>query len=181
MMHTKKIILVPHDIAQNKRPIDEIIGKLENDLKVIMKNKHSAVDVKLVKYNQVLHRYSKMMQKKHHPFALSVQQEDDATYPDELILKDIPEKRLKNAQLLLKNVRNNPQIRLNNMGEVIIHGNTIHGSNIVDLIHDFSRDSKVRSPAIGADLFAKVLKEANIPLEYIGNKKRLTLLNRWDE
>lgn len=177
-MHTKKIIMVPHDIAHNKRPIDDIINKLENELETVMKNKHTAVDVKLAKYNQVFHRYNKMMQKKQHPFTLSVQEEAESPYPDELILKDMPQKQVKNAETLLRHVRNNPHIRLSDTGEVIIHGNIIHGSNIVDLIHDFSRESKVRAPAIGAEIFAKILQNANIPLENIGNKRRLSLFNR---
>jgi hypothetical protein len=178
MMYTKKIIMVPHDIADPKRPIDDVIGNLENALRNVMKNNQMATDVKLVKYNQVLHRYNKMLQKKHQPFALSVQEEAESPYPDELILENIPQKLVKNAKSLLKHVCNNPNISISDIGEVVIHGNTIHGSNIVDLIHDFSRDSRVRSPAIGAELFAKVLQHANVPKENIGNKSRL---NRWDE
>lgn len=182
-MHTKKMILVPHDISHTNKPVDRIIEDLEDDLKHIMLNKNTATDVKLSRYNQTLQRYNNMMHKKQKPYELLVNEESDSMFSDELILDGIPQKQVQNATLLLQHVHTNPNVKINDAGEVIIDGNTIHGSNIVDLIHDFSRESKVRHPAVGAEAFAKVLKRANLPSERIGNKKRLRLFDvaDWDE
>jgi hypothetical protein len=184
MMHTKKIVMVPHDVTQNRIPVDNIIDKLEYDLQNMMNDKNHAIDVKLVKYNQILQRYNTMTRKKKAPYAIEFQEEIPSLFTDEQILEGIPEKQLKHAKLLLENVKNSPHINSTPSGEIILDGNIIHGSNIVDLIHDFSRESKSRSPALGSEKFAKVLDRSNIPLECIGNKQRLKLfrpVHNWAE
>jgi hypothetical protein len=183
-MHTKKIIMVPHDIAHTKRPVDNVIEKLETDLQNIMQNKSHAADAKLTIYNQVLQRYNKMLQKKQAPYTLDIVEETPSVYKDSTILKGIPEKQQRYANLLLTHVNQNPNIKTNSKGEMIIYGNLIHGSNITDLIHDFSRESRTRPLAIGAEMFAKVLDRSNIPRESIGNRQRLNLFTEpggWEE
>jgi hypothetical protein len=54
-----------------------------------------------------------------------------------------------------------------NNGEIVIDGEKVPNSNIVDLIHNFSRSRK-RAPVVGAVELATILKKENVPRECIG-------------
>jgi hypothetical protein len=75
--------------------------------------------------------------------------------------------------MLLDHVRNNPRMKWSEKGELIVEGNKIIGSNIVDLISDFSKESRTRKPAIGAEIFARNLLKENVPRESVVNRRRL--------
>jgi hypothetical protein len=57
----------------------------------------------------------------------------------------------------------------------------LRGSNIVDLIHDLSRERKTQKAPQGLQEFVKVLRSANLPLEYIVNKNRRSMFNELPE
>lgn len=64
--------------------------------------------------------------------------------------------------------------------EVIIDGRTIPGSNIVDLTHAIVRTRAVGRLPVGWNRMINVLKRANVPKEYIHNKRALEELNNDD-
>ena len=80
----------------------------------------------------------------------------------------IPEKRVK-ALKLFKYLLNNKIFELNQDGEIIQKGKTIHGSNIVGLITHAVQN--VSSIPVWMKYFYTTLKKKNIPEKYISNKK----------
>lgn len=186
MIHTNKIVRVPYEMTQVRKPVDSIIDNLEHEMNTIMSNKTLPTDVKLAKYNNILQKFNKMIQKKQQPYEIVIEGEKESSYTDEAILEGIPHDHVYRAKSLLKHVHNNPNIKINDTGEVILDGRIIRGSNIKDIIHDFSRQSRSRPPAVGAESFASVLQRFNIPIESIGNQNRLNLFKfqpgvNWDE
>lgn len=168
----RKAILVPSDIGQQVKPVDFTLNNLDSEMMRILEAGDLPVDVKLSQYNQVLQRHRSLLSSRNQPYKITVEEKDD-TLKDVDVLSGIPETKLPTAKLLLDFIHKQRNITISDNGEVIINGNHIKGSNIVDLIHDLSRDRKTRPPPIGANPLLDALKTANIPLEYIGNKNRL--------
>ena len=87
----------------------------------------------------------------------------------------IPEKRVK-ALKLFKYLLKYKIFELNEDGEIIQKGKTIHGSNIVELITHAVQN--VSSIPVGMKYFYTTLKKKNIPEKYISNKKGRKLMNK---
>lgn len=184
------MILVPSELTSEAKSVDGILENLDSEMMNILRNTDIPVDVKLRQYNQILHRYNMLANAKHEPYKLDVVEVDNHSISDEEILSGIPKKNEKAAQALWRFVKRINKIQIADNGEVILNGRRITGSNIVDLMHDFSRDRKTHKPAKGSAEFAKVLKAANLPIEYVVNKNRYNLfhddnleesLEQWDE
>ena len=86
-----------------------------------------------------------------------------------------PVKRMK-AVKLFKYIMKNKMFSLNNDGELIHNGNTLHDSNIVELITHAVQN--VLSTPTGMKFFNKTLKKKNIPVKYISNKIGKKILNK---
>ena len=87
----------------------------------------------------------------------------------------IPEKRVK-ALKLFKYLLNNKIFTLNEDGEIIQKGKTIHGSNIVELITHAVQN--VSSIPVGMKYFYTTLKKKNIPEKYISNKRGRKIMSK---
>ena len=87
----------------------------------------------------------------------------------------ILEKKVK-ALKLFKYLLNNKIFALNEDGEIIQKGKTIHGSNIVELITHAVQN--VSSIPVGMKYFYTTLKKKNIHEKYISNKKGRKIMNK---
>ena len=93
-------------------------------------------------------------------------------FADEVILEGIPQRNVKAARLLLSYVKRNPDLAWTKNGEMIVNGDRMPNTNIVDLIHDFSRYRKSVPPPLGYLDFGYALKRQNIPREGVANQER---------
>lgn len=90
------------------------------------------------------------------------------------IIESVPKKYREKAALLTRKLKKISKdiISWDGAGVVSINGKVIHGSNIVDLVNEAMRSRK-KKIAIGRKQFGKVLKDLNVPREYIGNENFL--------
>lgn len=88
------------------------------------------------------------------------------------IIASVPKTLQNKATLLIERLKRDSTIKWDNKGVVEINGKTIKGSNIIDLVNDVIRERKTSQTPTGWSYFSSVLKNINIPQEYIGNKKR---------
>lgn len=181
MIHANKMILVPHGKDETST---KYMSNLDHEMLKILKDKSLPADVKLSKYNQALRRFQNIKHEIEKPIKLDFFETtppppEPAIFNEEEILSTVPKSFHKQANLLLKYVKKNPHLTWSSNGEMVVNGNKIAGSNIVDLINDLSRERK-KNPPIGSDIFLKKLIEENIPKEIIVNKKRLGLLEEGD-
>uniref|UniRef100_A0A915KEA9 Uncharacterized protein n=1 Tax=Romanomermis culicivorax TaxID=13658 RepID=A0A915KEA9_ROMCU len=139
----------------------------------------------------VLHRHRQAEQDQTRPFELklteqatpSVSKEEvdagkSSPEKDELYqktMKIVPKKWHSQADILYDYATNNPHMEWSDKGEMIINGNKITGTNIVDLISDVVRMGSKRQPALGADIFVKNLIKENVPRDVFVNKSRLNV------
>lgn len=173
MMHANKMMLVPYDVTTGRHDEAKVVNALDAEMQKIANNDSLPSDAKLVLYNQMLNRYRHSRQQLEKPYEIEVYETRDAHENDTHVLSLIPKKWRKNAELLLTHVKNNPSMKWSDHGEMIVDGNKIIGSNITDLINDTCRESKIRQPAIGSEVFIKTLLKHNTPRELIVNKQRL--------
>ena len=88
----------------------------------------------------------------------------------------IPERRVK-ALILFKYLLKYKIFELNEDGEIIQKGKTIHGSNIVELItHAVQNVSSI--PVVMKYFYTTLIKKKNIPEKYISNKKGRKIMNK---
>ena len=68
---------------------------------------------------------------------------------------------------LVEKMKSSPDISWNEKGELKNKGETVQGSNVVDLINDVLRKRKYFNPQ-GWETFGEALREANVPQYLIG-------------
>ena len=64
-----------------------------------------------------------------------------------------------------------PYIAWSEKGELKYKGETVRGSNVVDLVNDVLRKRKYFNPQ-GWETFGEALREANVPQDLIGQEDR---------
>ena len=95
------------------------------------------------------------------------------------ILRNVPKTLKRRASHLLSRIQNHPEIiNWNSKGELIHEGQTLTGTNIVDLFGDVLRERRNFNPP-GADVFVHGLSRMNTPQEYIGNTARRNTMMKY--
>jgi hypothetical protein len=90
---------------------------------------------------------------------------------DNEILESVPKTMKAKVQLLLKQMKSSPDISWHEKGELKYKGETVQGSNVVDLVNDVLRKRKYFNPQ-GWEPFGETLREANVSQDLIGHEDR---------
>jgi hypothetical protein len=90
---------------------------------------------------------------------------------DDEILESVPKTMKAKEQLLLKQIKSSPDISWNEKGELKYKGETVQGSNVVNLVNDVQRKRKCVNPQ-GWETFGEALREASVPQDMIGHEDR---------
>ncbi|GIY75228.1 hypothetical protein CDAR_566841 [Caerostris darwini] len=173
MEYSRKLILVPEDRVE----VADQLTDLGNKMQEIIRTKGLSEREKMNQYLQVLQKFVKI----HHP--RQERTEEDSEKEEDLksdsekedsittkILKAAPVRYLNTARNILDFIKEKPSIlSWTPDGEIIYKGKHLPRTNIVKLVADLLRNRK-QSPA-GSKEFHLVLKEINVPANYIMNKK----------
>jgi len=170
----RKAILVPSDISKTVKPVDETLDRLDSEMMHTIQDANTPIDVKMIKYNQILQRYKFLQTDRDKPYRIETEENSEKLATMGNILDGIPKKHLPLAKSLTDFISKQQNIHIEDNGELTIDGTRIKNSNIIDIIHDLARDRKTHPAPVGIKHLTKALREANVPLEYIGNK------NRWN-
>jgi hypothetical protein len=90
---------------------------------------------------------------------------------DNEILECVPKTMKAKMQLLLKKIKSNPDISWNEKRELQYKGETVQGSNVVELVNDVVSKRKYSNPQ-GWETFGEAIREANVPQDLIGHEDR---------
>ena len=93
------------------------------------------------------------------------------------IVASVPKNLQKQAKLLIERVKRHPNVGWNQRGELLIQGQKVANSNMVDLVKDLLKKRKNVNPPGWKEL-ATELRESNVPLEYIRNPDRLAFISQ---
>ena len=164
----KKLILTEADTKPPKTLDAHVnaIFEADSDMKEILERDISDEE-KIKEYNQRL-RSSLIHYNKY------VKEPIGEKVPDliEAQINEILPPSLKNKGELMITHLKNSSVQWTKEGELIFNGEPIKGSNIVSLVNDVLRKSKTRIPPQGWEQFAQLLRNSNIPQEFLANKTR---------
>jgi hypothetical protein len=90
---------------------------------------------------------------------------------EEEILESVPKTMKTKAELMVRKMKADPNIAWSEKGELKYKGETVRGSNVVDLVNDVLRKRKYLNPK-GWETFGEALREANVPPDLIGHEDR---------
>ncbi len=191
----RKMALIPADMAAQlslqqhtqDAPALSQLSNLDQWMRMILEDKSLFTDLKFKQYYNTLHHYGALkenaeqtpipvriqdstIKKSQHAVQLPTNETD--------LLATVPLAQKRGARLLLKYVRENPEMEWNEAKELVYKGDRIPRSNIFDLISDASRSRKNAVPPIGWQEFANALIAQNVPQNAIGNKHRWEYIAR---
>src|SRR5436190_14425625 len=130
---------------------------------------------KWTQYDQMLQRYLRFKEQERQPIKVSVEESHAESLLSNEVVDSVPKIAKRKAKLLLQRLENSDSIKWDRRGEVTINGLTIPGSNIIDLVGDAVRARKTSNP-LGWQMFTELLKEMNVPREFLGNPRRLAYI-----
>lgn len=206
MEYAKKMTLVPEEIARavhasalKDQPTRRALSKLDSEMHVILNLDGMPDKEKVTRYNEVLQKFLQLYQYETQPLPIHVDIKDvagkDTIDNDNVkphvktevgneaqnkVLSLLPTTLKKRGTMLIDHLLSNPlssSRQWNDLGELIVDGKSIHGSNIVDLIYDVLKGRKSSQP-IGWQHFLRVLIDSNVPESLLSNVERRTLLKK---
>jgi hypothetical protein len=143
------------------------LSSLDRDMKSVLESNIPS-DVKAKKYAQVLHTFSNIRDKQAAPLSapppLQNQKLDFTT--------GLARQYINKGKLLVDHLMNQHDVQWNDKNEVIYKGDLIPGSNIIDLVHTFTKQRTALKPR-GWKEFAQTLVDSNVPQSAIGNRRLL--------
>ena len=162
--------------ARPKPPVEQrvkVMDTLDKKMQTILEREDLPTDERLKLYDQSLTRYLNVHDDyRPRPVATAPPPEPVKQDPiDDDILESVPKTMKAKAQLLLKKMKSSPDISWNEKGELKYKGETVQGSNVVDLVNDVLRKRKYFNPQ-GWETFGEALREANVPQDLIGHEDR---------
>ena len=163
-----------------KPPVEQrvkVMDTLDKKMESILEREDLSTDERLKLYDQSLTRYlnvhddyrprpvvSKVSTS---PTAVIETETKDAI--EEEILESVPKTMKTKAELLVRKMKADPNIACSEKGELKYKGETVRGSNVVDLVNDVLRKRKYFNPQ-GWETFGEALREANVPQDLIGHE-----------
>jgi hypothetical protein len=197
----KMILVPESTLLRMKNPVignENQISSVDNEMEHVLgrTDLHPGDQLKL--YNQLLERYISVRNpKKANTVAHSTPQKNEAVNNRDLVRVDMAEKKpsdiskptrmdmlesqiidnaprnlVKKTAQLLQYVKENPAIlKWDERGQLIYRGETVAGSNVVDIFRDMMVSRKSYSPK-GWQIFLKGLRDMDTPKSYIQNQVR---------
>ena len=151
-------------------------ASLQRDLSSGMANEDLSEAEKSQLYGQTLHKFKTAHQKALKETSLFPQSDPISSKMNQLVIDSMPSTMKCKAQLLVSLLKTNPNVSWEDDGTVKLYGESIPGSNIIDLVNDVIRHHKGSEPT-GWQAFAEGLRDMNRAPEtfYITPKQKRTI------
>ncbi len=166
--------LQQHLSQPSTNPTLKTMSSLDDRLKDVLSKSHVSEDAKVKEYNQTLQRYLTYEDKylSPHPSTSTVSTPSVEDQWEKDILASVPINAKKKAQLLLNRIKaSGGTMSWNAQGELLVKGQPVVGSNILDLVNDVLRKRQHFNPR-GWEQFAQALRDTNVPQDLIGHPDR---------
>jgi hypothetical protein len=156
-------------------PLDKKLTQLDEEMKTVLDRTDLTDFEKASVYSEILDKYLDVKRKLQQPQPIPIVEEQPKTSGQTKVdLQLFPQNYRTRAQNLLTHARNQAGIDWNQKGEILVNGNLIPGSHVVDLIDNTIRYKKgIQRDTPGTREFVKALMDSNVPQALIGNKSRL--------
>ena len=171
-----------------KSPVEQrvkFMDTLDKKIQTILEREDLSADERLKLYDQSFTRYLSVhddyrprpvvSRESTSPPAVIETKTKDAI--EEEILESVLKTMKTKAELLIRKMKADPNIAWSEKGELKYKGETVRGSNVVDLVNDVLRKRKYFNPQ-GWETFGEALREANVPQDLIGHEDRWKYINQ---
>ena len=180
----KRMMLVPpfHSLPS---PLIRKLTELDEEMKSILLRTDLDQSAKAIAYSQILDKYLKVKQKVQRPEPITLIEDQSVKSNDavgetsasprvneKIDIKVFPKQFQNRAQNVLNHIKRSSNLDWDEKGVVIIDGNPIAGSNIIDLVNEAIRPNQT-TQHIGSIPFMKSLIESNVPRSWLGSKNSL--------
>ena len=171
----KELTLINRYHQTQERPIPsveqhvKVMDTLDKKMQTILERKDLSADERLKLYDQPFTRYLNVYDD-YIPVAVAPEPVKEDLIDNE-ILESVPKTMKAKVQILLKTMKSSPDISWNEKGELKYKGETVQGSNVVDLVNGVLSKRQYFNPQ-GWETFGEVLREANVPQDLIGHEDR---------
>lgn len=142
--------------------------RVDNEMTSTLKNPHLSQEEKAQSYSRDLEEF--LTYKNHNSVVASKELKSPVfTGVSTLDISKTAPKTLRNkAERLAELIKDSGKISWDDRGRLIIDGEAMEGTNIIDLINDALRRRKAFVPS-GRNYFAHQLRQMNAPRELVGN------------
>ena len=185
--------MIPQQNLQQYLPNAPLLGQLsslDHQMKSILEDRMNSSENKIQQYYNALRRYDTMQESARGPIPVRIERASgkypipppeqregelavvDLPVPENELLENVPKAQRQKAKILIKHIKENPNISWNSEREMVYNGRRVPNSNIIDLVSDITRNRKRQVPATGWEEFAHALMERNIPREAVANDQR---------
>lgn len=187
MKYASKMLLIPENTYSalvnqkaQEPPIVSELGRVESQLNSVLADPSLSVDERYAKYVQSFQRLQHLRETQRNPLPYlapsdplpKVTNPIGQKLPPE-ILCSFAKMNKKAGELLISHIESNPVFQWDEKFRLIVDGQPLKGSNMLDLIHDFTKFQRGKcEPAIGSEEFGILLKQTNVPHTAIGSKTR---------
>ena len=138
---------------------------LDKKMQTILERDDLSADEHLKLYDQSFTRFLNVYdENRPRPVAVALEPVKQGLIDSE-ILESVPKTMKAKAQFLLKKMKSSPDINWNEKGELKYKGETVQGSNVVDLVNGVLRKRKYFNRQ-GWETFGEALREANVPQDW---------------
>ena len=190
----KRMILVePSKLRTSVLPdsLEEKVSSLEDEINNILHNTTMNDFEKSSAYQRALHDYltrvkqlqvrkisSLPISEKNKSISPHLEDNKETEHSEKLIklesrlLNSLPKSLQNKGKLLIDYIKDETDLKWNGRGELLIKDEVMKDSNVSDLIHEVLRTRKLSTTPKGWNVFTKLLKDSNIPMDFIGNKMR---------
>jgi hypothetical protein len=157
-----------------KPPVEQrvkVMDTLDKKMQTILEREYMSEDECLKLYDQSFTGYLNVYDD-YRPRPVAVAPEPvKQDQIDNEILESVPKTIKTKVQLLLNKMKSSPNISWIEKEELKYKGETVQGSNVVELVNDVLSKRKYFNPQ-GWETFGEALREANVPQDLIGHEDR---------
>jgi len=175
----RKMTLIPAELAQQQAEQQQItqpavvrLNQLDEEMKQVLDSRFPS-DVKFKLYNHILRQHDQVSDRMKKPVEVEIKKEEipreKKEFPVAQMMREIPQKKQQAATLLIDHMYQNG-FDFNDKKELVVNGQAIRDSNIIDLFNYANRDMS-RAPPVGWNEYHTLLRRTNAPAAAITNRR----------
>jgi len=192
MLPEQAVSQITHAQEQKKDGIEAQVSEFKTVLQKILTDETIPPEKQMQLYNQLFSRYLKLDADLKEPTTVIMKNIDSDKYVDmndgknesqviqdrwkKTIFQKMPKMHKEKANGLINFLNKSKQLSILDTGEVSINDTVLPQSNIVNLVHDIVRGRPKAPGPLGFKNFAMLLKDLNVPKEFVGNQSRWNMI-----
>ena len=185
MAEGRKMALIPIEMLDQMKkanltpltqPNKDRVVKEMAEMSSLLRDEGLPDSLKASRYSEKLKDYSTFANKLIEPTVQKQQQSSPSVHPQQDMFASLPTTYRAPANVLMRELEKYPHMIQWNptTHEVSVKGQTLKGSNVVDLISDVMRTRKTAKVPIHGSSFLKTLADLNLPESFVKNKYRIS-------